>query len=91
MIIVATMMHINRAMRPIMTAKRTGIISPLLDGVLIISGCPVDINILLEYDNVLGGELISLSSLSVGFFVAVSVSLFEDELVLSVLFVRSVH
>ena len=43
MIIVATMMHMKRAMRPIMIPKRIGIIS-LLDGVLVAFACSVDVS-----------------------------------------------
>ena len=44
MIIVATMMHMKRAMRPIMIPKRIGIISSLLDCVLIVFACSVDVS-----------------------------------------------
>ena len=48
MIIVANMMHMKRAIRPIMTAKRIGIMSLLFDGVLLSMICPVEVNVPLE-------------------------------------------
>ena len=48
MIIVTTMMHMNRAMRPIMTARRIGIMPSLLDDVSIEFPCSVDVGTLLE-------------------------------------------
>ena len=44
MIIVATMMHMKRAMRPIMIPKRIGIMSLLLDGILVVFACSVDVS-----------------------------------------------
>ena len=59
MIIVTTMMHMNRAIKIIMTAKSVGIIVlfSLLDGISMMLGFPVDIVMPLEVpvdDDVLG-------------------------------------